>query len=52
MFRPSALVDGRTVAAWGLVDGRVRLEPLEELDQTAVRALEADGDGLCRYLGV
>ena len=51
MFRPSAVVGGRTVAAWGLVAGRVALEPLEELDDDVRAALEADGDAVCRYLG-
>jgi hypothetical protein len=52
LFRPSLLVDGRVVGAWGLVDGRVQLEPLEPIEAQAWRALEADGAAVCRYLGV
>lgn len=44
MFRPFALVDGRAVATWRFVRGRVVVEPLEDFDVSVlgaeVRAVE------------
>ena len=42
LFRPFALVDGRAVATWRLVRGKVAIEPLEKVTKKAMAALEAD----------
>jgi hypothetical protein len=50
LFRPFALVGGRAVAAWRLVDGRVELEPFAKLSGAEVAALETDADELLQFL--
>ena len=50
LFRPFALVRGRAVAAWRLVDGRVKLEPFAKLSGAEVAALETDADELLQFL--
>lgn len=51
IFRPFALVDGRAVATWRLEPGRVRVDPLEPVPPEVVAALDADGEGVLRFLG-
>ncbi len=48
MFRPFALVGGRSVATWALVGGRVEIEPFERLPGAA---LAADAVAVTEYLG-
>ena len=49
-FRPFALVRGRGVATWRLIDGRVELEPFGRLGRTDAAALEADAADVLRFL--
>lgn len=51
IFRPFALVDGRAVATWRLAGGHVTIEPLERIAPDVLAALEADADGVRRFLG-
>jgi hypothetical protein len=51
LFRPIALVQGRAVATWGLISGRVVLEPFERLIPSVARALEVEGKDVVRFLG-
>jgi uncharacterized protein YcaQ len=51
MFRPFALVDGRAVAGWRLVSGRVMIEPFGRLARADRTALEADAEDVERFLG-
>jgi hypothetical protein len=51
LFRAFALVRGRGVATWRLARGKVELEPFGRLGREDAAALEADADGLERYLG-
>jgi hypothetical protein len=50
LFRPFATVDGRAVATWRLVKGRVELEPLERIGAEDRRALDADAADVERFL--
>jgi hypothetical protein len=50
LFRPFALVGGRAVAAWRLVDRRVELEPFAKLSGADAAALETDADELLQFL--
>ena len=52
VFRPTALVDGRTTATWTLNAGVLRLRPLEPLRTASRRALERDAGDVQRYLGL
>ena len=52
IFRPTALVDGRVVATWGLASGRLTLTPLTRISKAALAALESDAESVGRYLGV
>ncbi|GAB3589447.1 winged helix DNA-binding domain-containing protein [Angustibacter peucedani] len=52
VFRPSALVDGRVVATWGLSGGVVALKPLEPLDDATLTALRRDARAVLAYLGL
>jgi hypothetical protein len=40
------LVDGAVAGAWSLRDGRIELEPYEELRSTDRKAVEAERDAL------
>jgi hypothetical protein len=48
LFRPFALVDGRAVATWSATGG---ITPFEELDASALGALETDLADVRRFLG-
>jgi hypothetical protein len=50
VFRPFAIENGRAVATWRLVRGRVVLEPLQPIDVSTRRALDADAEAVRRYL--
>lgn len=50
IFRPFALVDGRAVARWGLVRGKVTIDPLQRVTAKASAALEADAADVTRFL--
>lgn len=50
VFRPIAVVDGRAVATWRLVGGRVALEPFAPLPDDVVRALEQDAADVERFV--
>jgi hypothetical protein len=52
LFRPFALVDGRTVATWGLGGGVVTIRPLERLRRADVGVLEEDALGVLDFLGL
>lgn len=52
IFRPTALVDGRVVATWGLAGGLVAIRPREPIDEAARSALLADAQDVLRYLGL
>lgn len=51
LFRPFALVEGRAVATWAFVRGRVRLDELEPLAPDTREALDADAADVERFLG-
>jgi hypothetical protein len=50
IFHPFAMVDGRAVAKWGLAGGKLTLKPLQRLPAKVSRALEADAEGVTRFL--
>ena len=50
IFRPILLVNGRATGTWTVQAGRVELRPFEELEDSAIAALEADGEALMCYL--
>ena len=50
IFRPFALVDGRAVATWRYVKGKVGIEPLGKVGKKAMTALEADAGAVERFL--
>jgi len=52
IFRPTALVEGRVVATWRLVDGALTIEVLEPLSGDVLDALTRDGTAVLRYLGL
>jgi hypothetical protein len=52
VFRPFALVDGRAVAVWSIVSGKVTLKPFAPIDTDVERKLQADGEKVLRYLGL
>jgi hypothetical protein len=52
LFRPFALVDGRAVATWRLVGGRVGIEPFRRIPAAARAALDADAADVVRFLGL
>jgi hypothetical protein len=52
IFRPTALVDGRVVATWGLAGGRITVRPLEAIPEPALSALRADAADVHRFLGL
>jgi hypothetical protein len=50
LFRPFALVDGRAVATWRLVKGKVMIEPLGRIAKGASAALDADAADVERFM--
>ncbi len=50
IFHPFAMVGGRAVAKWGWPGGKLKLEPLQRLPASVVKALEADADAVARFL--
>jgi len=50
VFRPILLVNGRATGTWTMQAGRVELRPFEDLNDSAIAALEADGGAVLRYL--
>jgi hypothetical protein len=50
LFRPFALVDGRAVATWRLVRGKVEVEHLERVTKKAAGRLEADATAVEAFL--
>jgi hypothetical protein len=50
LFRPFALVRGRAVARWKLVDGEVVLEPFGRLTRADAAALQAEARDVVRFL--
>jgi hypothetical protein len=50
IFRAFALVDGRAVATWKLVGGKLTIEPLVEVSHKAAAALEADAAAVLAFL--
>jgi hypothetical protein len=51
MFYPFAMVRGRAVARWRLVDGHVELDPFRRIPRAARAALEREGEDVVRFLG-
>ena len=51
MFYPFAMVRGRAVAKWRLVDGQVELDPFRRISKADRAALERDGEDVVRFLG-
>ena len=51
MFYPFAMVRGRAVARWRLVEGRVELDPFRRISKADRETLERDGDDVVRFLG-
>jgi hypothetical protein len=52
LFRPTALVDGRVVATWGLTAGTVTIRPLEPIGEGTRAALQNDALDVLRFLGL
>lgn len=52
IFRPFALVDGRAVAVWRVVRGKVELEPLGAVSKRATAALEEEAAAVRGFLGL
>jgi hypothetical protein len=52
LFRPTALVDGRAVATWGLDAGLLTIRLLEPISKSARSALVKDAADVLRYLGL
>jgi hypothetical protein len=50
LFRPFALLDGRAVATWRLVDSRIIIYPLQELSSANRESLTADAAAVLEYL--
>ena len=51
MFYPFAMVRGRAVARWRVVDGQVELDPFRRISKADRGALERDGEDVVRFLG-
>jgi hypothetical protein len=51
LFRPFAMVNGKAVATWRLVKGKVAIEPLERISKKDRAALEADAADVERFMG-
>ena len=52
LFRPFAMVNGRAVATWRLVKGRVEIEPLGRIAKKDRADLDADGADVERFMAV
>jgi Winged helix DNA-binding domain len=50
LFRPFAIVDGRAVATWRLVGGKVEIEPLGRIPKAVRRDLDADAEDVERFM--
>lgn len=50
IFKPFALVKGRTAGTWGLARGRVTIEPLGKVSKAATAALAADAADVERFM--
>jgi hypothetical protein len=50
LFRPFAMVEGRAVATWKLIKGKVAVESLTRTTKKALVALEADATDVERFL--
>ena len=50
IFRPFAMAEGRAVATWRLVKGRVEIEPLEPIPAATRAALDADAADVERFM--
>jgi hypothetical protein len=50
LFRPFAMVDGRAVATWRLVKGKVGIEPLGKIAKRDRAALDADAADVERFM--
>ncbi len=50
LFRPFALVRGKAVASWRLIEGEVAIEPFGRLAREDREALEEDARDVVRYL--
>jgi winged helix DNA-binding protein len=50
IFRPFAMVDGRAVATWKLLGGKVAIEHLGKVTKKAAAALEADAVEVERFM--
>jgi hypothetical protein len=51
MFYPFAMVGGKAVARWKLVDGGLELEPFRRISKADRAALEEDAEDVKRFLG-
>jgi hypothetical protein len=51
LFRPFAMVNGKAVATWRLVKGKVAVEPLARISKKDRAALEADATDVERFMG-
>jgi hypothetical protein len=51
LFRPFAMVNGRAVATWRLVRGKVAIEPLARIVKKDRAALDADAADVERFMG-
>jgi hypothetical protein len=52
LFRPIALVGGRSVATWGLDGGKITIRLFEPISESVRRALVKDAADVLRYLGL
>lgn len=50
IFRPFAMVNGKAVARWRLVRGKVAIEPLARISKKDMSALEADAADVERFM--
>jgi Winged helix DNA-binding domain len=50
LFRPFAMVNGRAVATWRLVKGKVAIEPLQRISKADRAALDADAADVERFM--
>jgi hypothetical protein len=50
MFHPFALADGRAVARWTMVNGKLELQPFGRLRRADRVALERDAEDVARFL--
>jgi hypothetical protein len=51
LFRPFAMVDGKAVATWRWVKGKVAIEPLTRIAKRDRAVLDADAEDVVRFLG-